>query len=301
MTMPARIPAATLAAVMAVAGLSAGAAFGQTTFDQNAQTTTYETTGTAVLAAPDGSVAVEPVDVTVVETSPAVRFTIGAGASYTPDYPGSDSYSFGPSGTLRFDYIRLPGGMEFGSSNAVGFVSGFGPRGSARYMPSRKASDNHELRGLDDVDAALELGGGLGYDAEYWRAFADLRYGVIGHHAWVGEFGADAILRPNEQLTVNFGPRASWGASRYMNTYFGVSGSESNSSGLDDYDASAGFYGVGVELNARYEFAPDWGVEGKVGYERLIGDAADSPITDMGSANQFGFQVMITRSLSLGF
>ena len=66
MTMPARTPAATLAAVMAVAGLSAGAAFGQTTFDQNAQVTTYETTGTAVLAGPQG-VEVAPVDVTVVD------------------------------------------------------------------------------------------------------------------------------------------------------------------------------------------------------------------------------------------
>lgn len=231
------------------------------------------------------------------------RFTIGAGASYTPDYFGSDEYSFGPSGVLRFDYIRLPGGFEFGSSGAVGYLEGFGPRGSARYIPSRHANDHKVLKGLDNVDWSMELGLGLGYDAEYWRAFADLRYGFIGHHSWAGEVGADAILRPNDAWVVNFGPRASWGASRFMDTYFGVSDAESNNSayGLDAYDPSAGFYSAGVELGARYSFSEAWGLEGKATYERLINDAADSPIVEAGTANQYGLQVLLTRSLSLGF
>lgn len=234
-------------------------------------------------------------------TEPGARFTLGAGAAYSPDYFGADEYSFGPAGVLRFDYIRLPGGFEFGSSGAVGYLQGFGPRGSMRYIPERDSSEYAEIRGLDDVDTSLEIGLGLGYDAMYWRAFADMRYGVIGHHAWVGEFGADAILRPNDAWVVNFGPRASWGAGGFMSDYFGINPSESDKSGLKAYDASAGFYGVGVELGARYAFSDAWGVEGKATYERLVNDAADSPITEAGSANQYGMQVLLTRSLSLGF
>lgn len=233
-----------------------------------------------------------------------VRFTIGAGASITPDYFGADDYSLGPAGVMRFDYIRLPGGLEFGSSGGVGFVEGFGPRGSARYIGDRRASDNGELRGLDNVPTSFEIGLGLGYDAEYWRAFADARYGVIGHHSWVGVLGADAILRPNEAWVVNFGPRAQWGSDRFMNTYFGVSdreASRNNTNFHQPYEASSGFYAVGVELGARYAFSPNWGVEGKATYERLINDAYDSPIVEQGSANQYGVQVLITRSLSLGF
>lgn len=270
-----------------------------------AQTATgLETEFTAIEIAPEGAVVDE---VVIAETAPAsgtepaAQFTIGAGAAYGPDYFGAEDYSFSPTGVLRFDYIRLPGGFEFGSSGAVGYLQGFGPRGSARYIRERDASDYAEIDGLDDVDAALELGLGLGYDATYWRAFADMRYGVIGHHAWVGEFGADAILRPNDAWVVNFGPRASWGAGPFMDTYFGINPSESRKSGLDTFDPSAGFYGVGVELGARYSFSESWGVEGKAGYERLINDAADSPITEAGATNQFGLQVLITRSLSLGF
>ncbi len=229
------------------------------------------------------------------------NFTIGAGVSLSPDYFGSDESSFGPGGDFRIDYLRLPFGIEYGSSRAVGFVEGFGPGGSARYIPSRKASDNPELRGLDNVDAALELGFGLGYEAQFWRAYGDVRYGFIGHEAFVGEFGADAILRPRDDLIVNFGPRASWGEQKFLDTYFGVGEGEAVSSGLREYDTSSGFYSVGVELGARYSFSDNWGVEGRANYERLIGDAADSPITGLGTENQFGMQVLITRSITLGF
>lgn len=274
-------------ALTAVAALFAGAAptLAQTTLDKQ----------------------IEEQDISAFDPArPAVRFTVGAGASYTPDYFGSNESTFGPAGVLRFDYVRLPGGFEFGSSGAVGYLQGFGPRGTARYISERRASDHSELRGLDDVDASFELGLGLGYDAEYWRAFADLSYGVIGHHSWVGEFGADAILRPNDAWVVNFGPRAYWGSSRFMNTYFGVSESETTSNRPrsnynNAYDPSAGFYSAGVELGARYSFSPRWGVEGKATYERLINDAGDSPIVEAGTNNQYGLQVLITRSLGLGF
>lgn len=231
----------------------------------------------------------------------AVRGTIGAGADLTPDYFGAEDYSFSPAGTARIDYLRLPNGFEIGSQNAIGFLRGFGPRFSFDYIGSRKRSDNPQLRGLEDVDAALEVGLGLGYEAEYWRAFGDVRYGAIGHHSWTGEIGADAILKPNDAWVVNFGPRASWGSGRFMDTYFGVTPAEEQESTFDSYDPPGGFYGVGVELGARYAFSESWGVEGKAVYERLIDDAADSPIVETGSPNQLGLQVLITRSITLGF
>lgn len=231
----------------------------------------------------------------------AARITFGAGVSYLPDYFGADSQSLNPTGTMRFDYLRLPGGLEFGSLRAPGLVTGFGPRGSVRFIRSRKASDNAELRGLDDVDWTLEAGFGLGYDAEFARAFADVRYGFNGHEGLTGEFGADALLYPYENVIVTFGPRAAWGNSDFMSTYFSVSDREAAASGLPAYDASSGFYSVGVELGARYEFSPSWGLEGRINYDYLINDAADSPITGLGSRNQFGGRLLITRSISLGF
>ena len=37
-------------------------------------------------------------------------------------------------------------------------------------------------------------------------------------------------------------------------------------------------------LGARYLFNERWGVEGSASWDRLLNDAADSPITEQGSA-----------------
>lgn len=235
------------------------------------------------------------------QATPAARVTVGAGLESQPDYPGAEENTLGPALDLDVDYLRLPGGFEIGSAEPGPLPKGLSFRGAFRYLGERDDADHGELRGLDDVDAAVELGAGLEYASEYWRAFGDVRYGFTGHNAFVGELGADAILRPSEDWVVNFGPRASWGSSGFTDTYFGVSADEAAESGLEEFEASAGIYGVGVELGARYALSDAWGVEGRANYERLVGDAADSPITDLGSPNQFGMEVLITRSLSLGF
>jgi len=238
------------------------------------------------------------------QESRSIAFTLGAGASVSADYFGSDDYSIGPSGTGRLDYLRL-GRFEIGSSRGVGadVVEGLGFRGSARYISSRRASSNGELRGLEDVDATLELGFGLGYDTPAWRVFGVARYGFLGHESFVGQLGADAIFRPSDQLTVSVGPRADLGSSDFMRTYFGVTADEAVASNgrLNEFRPSSGLYSVGVELQARYRVTDAWGVETDVTYNRFIEDANDSPIVDQGSANDFGLSVVLTRSFQLDF
>ena len=53
------------------------------------------------------------------------------------------------------------------------------------------------------------------------------------------------------------------------------------------FNPEGGIKGVGVAGEAKYALTPRWTIVGKASYERLIGDAADSPITDLGSENQF--------------
>jgi MipA family protein len=232
---------------------------------------------------------------------PGIGVTFGLGANVSPDYFGSDDYGLGPSANARIDYIRLPGGFEIGTGRAPGFVEGFGLRGSARYVGSRKASDNSELEGMDNIDTTIELGLGLGYDAPNWRAYGVARYGFFGHEAFVGQIGADAIYRPTDQLIVNVGPRFDFGDSKFMSTYFGVTSQEAQDSQFAEYDASSGLYSVGIELRARYQFTDAWGMEGTARYGRLVNDAGDSPIVDEGSPDQYSFGLLLTRSISLDF
>ena len=229
----------------------------------------------------------------------AIGFTLRAGVGVQPDYFGADQGEAAPifGGTLN--YLQL-GGFTFGDPDPLFVPTGPAFNASFRYIGERDDEDG-ELRGLDDVDATLELGGGLSYSTGDLRVFGDVRYGFFGHEAFVGEIGADFFLRPTDRLTLRAGPRALFGTDDYAQTYFGVSPREAAASGgrFGSFDAEGGLISAGVEFGAGYQISQNWGVDAVVTYERLQGDAADSPIAvDDG---QVSASIGVTRRFTLGF
>ena len=228
-------------------------------------------------------------------------FELGVGARAAPDYPGADSYRVGPTGLFGFRALRLPGGVEIGTPDARPLDPGFGVSGSARYLASRGPGRHPELADLDRVKAALELGLSMRHVTDTWRVFADLRYGVVGHKSWVGDLGADAILRLGPRWTINAGPRASFGDSRFKRTYFGVTAAEAANSGFDFFRPSGGVVSVGAEIEVRHDITPDWAIIGSLSYDRLQDDAGRSPITAQGSRDQWGASIVVTRRFNIRF
>lgn len=230
---------------------------------------------------------------------PEVVLTLGAGLAVKPEYFGSDEYGVGPAFSFRLNYLDL-GPLNFGSLDRDP-ASGIGLRGSFRYVGERDAADYPELAGLEDVDATVELGLGLGYRSRSFDAFADLRYGIGGHESIVGELGADYKIHPSDRLTVSLGPRVLLGSDDYAATYFGISAAEAAVSDYTAYTADGGLVSAGVELGARYELSDVWGLEGAVTYDRFVGDAADSPIVEQGERDQYGLRIGLTRQITLDF
>jgi outer membrane scaffolding protein for murein synthesis (MipA/OmpV family) len=67
----------------------------------------------------------------------------------------------------------------------------------------------------------------------------------------------------------------------------GVDADNARRSGFSTYDAGGGIKGIGLSMNAAYQWDEHWGVTGMIGLTQLVGDAADSPIVDdAGSATQ---------------
>ena len=252
---------------------------------------------TFALVAGSGSSAQSIIDA----TDPDVVLHLGFGAGFSPAFPGSDDLVFGPSGTIRVGFFRLPNGFTFSSLGSTAAREGFGLYGSARYIGERDVSEYHEVSGLDDVPWTLEAGLGLGYEAASYRVFGDVRYGFNGHASFVGTLGADLIARPSEQIVVRFGPRAEFGSDSYASTYFGVTPSEAAAGPLPSFNADGGLMGAGIELWAVYTLNNQWGIEGKAGWLRLLNDAADSPVTKTGSKDQFNVSLILTRNVRLDF
>ena len=230
----------------------------------------------------------------------AIGFTLRGGVGVRPDYFGATAGEAAPvfGGTL--DYLSL-GGFTFGDPDPLFVPTGPAVNASFRYIGERSADDNPELGGLADVDATLELGAGLSYSTGDLRVFGDVRYGLLGHDAFVGEIGADVFLRPTDRLTLRAGPRALFGSDRYADTYFGVTPGEAAASGgrFAPFDPEGGLISTGVELGAGYQISPNWGVDAVVSYDRLQRDAADSPISfDDG---QVSASIGVTRRFTLGF
>lgn len=226
--------------------------------------------------------------------APKLAFTLRAGVGASPAYFGAKDLKAGPDFSFSLNYLALPGGRSIGNPDPNAVTYGFAPRGSFRFISKRAAKDNPELAGLPDVKASVEIGMGLGYTQRSFEAWGDVRYGAIGHHAWVGELGANAILRPSEQLTLKIGPRVFFGDSDYANTYFGTIAAGT----FPAYTAKGGALSAGIEMGATYALNDTWGIDGAVRWDKYLGDAKNSPIVAQGKDNNVSIRLGLTRRFS---
>lgn len=235
-----------------------------------------------------------PLSAAAQDDANGVTFRFGLGPSVAPGYFGSDEYAPGVGAKFELERLRL-GSLSQGGSEDYGL----GVKGSVRFVGARSADDFDELTGLEDIDASLEIGGGLEFTTPDYDVFAVLRYGVVGHESFVAEFGSDVYFRPTRQLTLKAGPRLLVGDDDYAQTYFGVSDSEAGVSAFDAYPAQGGIMSAGAQAEATYAINDDWEVVGRLSYWQLREDAANSPISQ--SDDQISGSIVLTRRITFGF
>ena len=215
-----------------------------------------------------------------------ILLDLGVGLMAQPRYPGSDETIFVPYPLIAVSKFFVPG---YGSIDGDKDTRGLTVYPSFNFIGKRESSDSNELEGLDDVDWSLEAGLGVSYRYDWIRGFVEVRQGFNGYSGQVAQFGIDLIGNPTEDLEVRVGPRAGWGSQNYMQTYFGISAQEAADSPLYDksYKADAGFNTVGLAGSASYKLTDSWKLHALAGWDRMIGDAGNSPIVEEGSEDQF--------------
>lgn len=226
------------------------------------------------------------------------NFALSGGVFSAPAYHGSEQLITGAD--LGFTFGALKWG-PIDAGNGVRGVpdNGLSLRGAFRVIGDRSSDDHSELAGLEDIDTAVELGFGLTFQQTDWMAFGEVRKGVTGHTGVTGTLGADVIYRPTEKWLITAGPRVNFGDDDFAGTYFGVP--TDATSDFATFDATGGTLGAGVELSGTYFLDDKWAIEGAVSYERLMGDAADSPITQSGSDDQWRVRIGLSREFTLNF
>ena len=225
--------------------------------------------------------------------------TLGAGAQFSPEYPGADSLRFYPVPSIgvrrQGDPLSFEAPDEGWGFGVLGEddVFDFGP--AVQWEAKRREEDVGAAVG--EVDNSLEVGGFVEAMVipDTFRLRIEGRKGLGGHDAWVGDLSADFIVRDRDTYIFSIGPRARWSDNDYHDAYYSVTPAVAAVTGLPAFDAGAGFYAVGVAAGLTYKLDRHWGLYGWAGYDRLIDDAADSPIVrQFGSRDQFsaGFAVI---------
>lgn len=205
---------------------------------------------------------------------------LGAIGIYKPEYDGSDEYEF-----RGFPLIDITWRDTIFLNPRKGLGAYFWDRNDVKlgvsigYSFGRDEDDSSDLDGLGDIDGGATANvlfewkiEDFSFSARYEQQFTgqDTGYQV---HAGLGydlRFGKKTMLKPALKTT--------YSSSGYMEEYFSISAGQSGQSGLPVYDADPGFKSLGLQIIAIYRMSRHWGIQAMAGYDRLVGDTADSPV-----------------------
>lgn len=232
-----------------------------------------------------------------------MRTRVGLGAHAYPSYPGSDDFDFGPlididraRGDEPFRYEAPDDSFGLSLIDAGGVQ--IGP--VVNFEGSRTAEDVGA--NLPKVKFSLEPGAFVSLDlADSFRLRAEVRKGVTGHKGWVGQAGADFVLRDGDAWLFAIGPRVTWSNDRYQDAWFGVTPVDAVASGLPAYDPGGGVQAYGATASLETQLGARLGLYAYAKYDRLVGDAADSPLViQLGSRDQISGGVALNYTFGKG-
>lgn len=225
------------------------------------------------------------------------------GVGSANDYLGSDERFTGAAPALRLSmggarYFALT--ANYASMNLVDHPNlRIGPTGLLRF--GRSDVEDQAVASLPEIDPTLELGGSVAWetvnpqDVRFrWRFGLDVTQDVLGEHK--GSVTSASIRRFFGIGRATIGALAiagSYGSGNYMETYFSVGEGEA----LEAFEAGAGLRDLRLQAMVIQPLSRQWSLGAGVQYQRLLGDAADSPIVaDAGDRDQWIFGVGAARS-----
>jgi len=211
-----------------------------------------------------------------------------AGVAARPDFEGSSDYQAVPfitshlhAGWLNFEFEGLTARLHLKPPSW--FETGL----SLNYRFGRDDDiDNTVVGRLREIDDTLEVGGFFRIELDdQWQKRDSLEFQIeafgdtgSAHHGNNSTLSASYAFFSGQRWRYEISAETTYADGDYMDTYFSVDTDNAALSGLPRFDASGGFKDVGLNLNVTHFFSDKLGILGRVDYNHLIGDAADSSI-----------------------
>ena len=223
---------------------------------------------------------------------------LGAAVAVRPEFEGSGRYAVRvlPVVNLRCGRAFLSADRGLGLEVVSDAEWTLAP--ALRYRPGRDQDDSELLRGLGDIDGGLEAG-----VLAVWRpgggpvSLSLASYQGLGRaEGWTLEAAAKYSARLTESLRGSLGAAAMFADRDYLRQHFGVTPAQSGGSGYRAYEPGGGWKHASISAALSYGLTDALGLSLAGEYKRLVGPAADSPLLERGSADQFLSALSVTYS-----
>ena len=226
---------------------------------------------------------------------PAEFWVLGVGS--LPEFEGSDDRQLVPFVVSRFSLFGNEteiDGLQARLDLVDHPVWRAGPALSLT-IPRGDDVDALAVSMLPTLDLAAELGGFVGFRTPFGNAKEGTLSGLISarrdvagvHDGWLVTGELEYFFAAARWLRFGLQVNSTYASSDYMQTYFGIDEGGSLVSGLPRYTADSGIKDVGTELYSVLSFSERSGVLVRYAYNRLLNDAADSPVVTVdGSRDQ---------------
>ena len=215
---------------------------------------------------------------------------LGVMTFYAPKYDGADEYQM-----KGFPLINISWRDRVFLNPRKGFGAFLWNRGGSKlglslgYAIGRDEDDSRDLNGLGDIEPGVSANILVEHPIGKFSLDGRYEHQISGHSTgFQVNLGLRYRLRIGKQVMLLPSVKTSYGSADYMKEYFGITQGQSVNSGLGMQNADAGFKSVGVGFLAIYRLNQYWGIQARFGYNRLINDAADSPVTR--NENQYRFR-----------
>jgi len=220
------------------------------------------------------------------------------GAATLPEFEGADGFRPVPLIVSRLTAFGADIELE-GLEARANFLSHpfwrAGPALGVILPRNDSFIDDPAVAQLPGISTALELGAYVGFRTPFGSlsegtlsGSVTARHDVLGAHSGLTvDTEIEYFFAANRILRFGIGAHASFATTDYFDTYFSIDEANAFTAGVAPFTAEGGARDVSIEMFSILSFSPRWGIFSRVAYNRLLSDAADSPIVaEFGSPNQ---------------